>query len=117
MKTDIQDLHMNFKRSLGNINEYYFRYNSLLFNRGWRRVSSDSRQYFNEKGEPIRNLIDVGEGNKNSSSKAYLSNLQSLKDVNVTPKKGTNRNLKRINKNEKHMTVLIVGLLLIEHSN
>ena len=63
----------------GEYNEYYFRYNSLYFSyltEGGEGVSSDSRQYFNEKGELIRNLVDVGEGNKNSNSKAYLSNLQ-----------------------------------------
>ena len=67
MKTDTQGLHMNFKDHWGEYNEYYFRYNSLYFSylTEWGEgVSSDSRQYFNEKGGLIRNLIDVGEGNK-----------------------------------------------------
>ena len=61
------------------INEYYFRYNSLYFSyltEGGEGGPKDSRQYFNEKGELIRNLVDVGEGNKNSNTEAYLSNLQ-----------------------------------------
>ena len=61
-------------------NKYYFRYNSLYFSYLTESTGSDydteSRQYFNEKGELIRNLVDVGEGNKNSNTEAYLSNLQ-----------------------------------------
>jgi len=61
-------------------NEYYFRYNSLYFSYLTESTGSDyaskSRQYFNEKGELIRNLVDVGEGNKNSNTEASLSNLQ-----------------------------------------
>ena len=59
-------------------NEYYFRYNTLYFS---YRVSSDGpndikyRQYFNSKGELIRNLIDEGNGNKNNHSNASLYNL------------------------------------------
>ena len=63
----------------GQYNEYYFRYNSLYFSyltEGGEWGDEDSRQYFNEKGELIRNLVDVGEGNKNSNTEAYLSNLQ-----------------------------------------
>ena len=63
----------------GERNEYYFRYNSLYFSyltEGGEGGNRDSRQYFNEKGELIRNLVDVGEGNKNSNTEAYLSNLQ-----------------------------------------
>ena len=64
---------------MGERNEYYFRYNSLYFSyctEGEYGKGIAIRQYFNEKGELIRNLIDVGEGNKNSNTEAYLSNLQ-----------------------------------------
>ena len=64
----------------GEYNEYYFRYNSLYFSYltegGGGSYHRRSRQYFNEKGDLIRNLVDVGEGNKNSNTEAYLSNLQ-----------------------------------------
>jgi len=63
----------------GQYNEYYFRYNSLYFSyltEGGEGGNRDSRQYFNEKGELIRNLVDFGEGNKNSNTEAYLSTLQ-----------------------------------------
>ena len=74
----------------GKYEEYYFRYNSLYFSyftSGYGEDSEENRQYFNEEMELIRNLIDVGNGNENSNSDPYLSNLQYCQRMLLLDKK------------------------------
>ena len=55
--------------------EYYFRYNTLYFSyriSGYGDDNTKYRQYFNSKGELIRNLIDKGDGNQNNKSDSMV---------------------------------------------